>query len=205
MLCCVTAIIFCFILQRRFETLSREKEELSKENQALSGQLEKVKQGSQLVFPSYISCPSNSYYYFFQSCISGKRSVSDTGGEQATKEEKDTKIQVHPTISCFSHFALAALFMMYLLCSLLTQTLEKHLERQRGELRKEKERRLKAEKALRDSYNKIEQVFLMFFIHSMCLVFDVSYYIAFCTLIQALRECAFSLPRHFPQVFRYDI
>ncbi|KAG2664368.1 hypothetical protein I3760_16G078800 [Carya illinoinensis] len=90
-------------LKRRFETLSREKEELSKENQALSGQLEKVKQG--------------------------KRSVSDTGGEQATKEEKDTKIQ----------------------------TLEKHLERQRGELRKEKERRLKAEKALRDSYNKIEQ------------------------------------------------
>ncbi|KAG6625188.1 nuclear-pore anchor-like isoform X1 [Carya illinoinensis] len=90
-------------LKRRFETLSREKEELSKENQALSGQLEKVKQG--------------------------KRSVSDTGGEQATKEEKDTKIQ----------------------------TLEKHLERQRGELRKEKERQLKAEKALRDSYNKIEQ------------------------------------------------
>ncbi|XP_040999238.1 nuclear-pore anchor-like [Juglans microcarpa x Juglans regia] len=90
-------------LKRRFETLSKEKEELSKENQALSGQLEEVKQG--------------------------KRSISDTGGEQATKEEKDTKIQ----------------------------TLEKHLERQREELRKEKERRLNAEKAQRDSYNKIEQ------------------------------------------------
>ncbi|KAG6675327.1 hypothetical protein I3842_15G095500 [Carya illinoinensis] len=58
----------------------------------------------------------------------GKRSIGDTAGEQAM-EEKDTKIQ----------------------------TLEKHLERQREELRKEKERRLKNEKAIRDSYNNIEQ------------------------------------------------
>jgi hypothetical protein len=44
------AILFSFFLQRRVETLVKDKEELSKENQALSKQLEEVKQGSQLVF-----------------------------------------------------------------------------------------------------------------------------------------------------------
>lgn len=34
------------LLQKRCETLLKEKEELSKENQALSRQLEEVKQGS---------------------------------------------------------------------------------------------------------------------------------------------------------------
>lgn len=121
------------------------------------------------------------------------------------KRRKTPKYRFIQLSAVFLNSVLAALFIMYLLCSLLTQTLEKHLERQREELRKEKERRLNAEKALRDSYNKIEQVFLIFFIHSMCLVFDVSYYIDFCTLSQTLRECAFSLPRHFPQVFRNDI
>ncbi|KAB1212855.1 Nuclear-pore anchor [Morella rubra] len=90
-------------MKRRFETLAKEKEELSKENQSLSRQLEEVKQA--------------------------KKSGGDTTGEQAMKEEKDTKIQ----------------------------TLEKHLERQREELRKEKERRTKNEKAIRDSYSNIEQ------------------------------------------------
>jgi hypothetical protein len=39
------------------------------------------------------------------------------------------------------------------------------LERQREELRKEKEKRLKNEKAIRDSYNNVKQVFLLFVIH----------------------------------------
>ncbi|XP_062158169.1 nuclear-pore anchor isoform X2 [Alnus glutinosa] len=90
-------------LKRRYETVLKEKEELRKENQALSRQLEEVRQG--------------------------KRSIGDSSGEQAMKEEKDTKIQ----------------------------TLEKHLERQREELRKEKEKRLKNEKAIRDSYNNVKQ------------------------------------------------
>lgn len=91
--------------KRRFEIVSKEKEELSKEYQALSKQLEEAKQA--------------------------KRLVSDTTGEQAMKdmkEEKDTKIQ----------------------------TLEKHLERQREELRKEKERRLKTEKDKLKFLNELE-------------------------------------------------
>ncbi|KAM3731717.1 hypothetical protein ACB098_11G003200 [Castanea mollissima] len=89
--------------KRKYDIALKEKEELSKENQTLSKQLEESKHG--------------------------KRSVVDTTGEQAMKEEKDTKIQ----------------------------TLEKHLERLREELRKEKDRRLKIEKAIRDSYNNVDQ------------------------------------------------
>ncbi|KAK7842226.1 nuclear-pore anchor [Quercus suber] len=89
--------------KRKYEIALKEKEELSKENQTLSKQLEESKHG--------------------------KRSVVDTTGEQAMKEEKDTKIQ----------------------------TLEKHLERLREELRKEKDRRSKIEKAIRDSYNNVDQ------------------------------------------------
>lgn len=51
------------------------------------------------------------------------------------------------------------------------QILEKHLERQREELRKEKEdnrtekvRRLRNEKAVKDSYNNVEQVCYVFVI-----------------------------------------
>ncbi|KAG4950526.1 hypothetical protein JHK86_043765 [Glycine max] len=96
--------------EKRIDVLSREKEDLGKENQQLSRQLDEIKQG--------------------------KRSTSDTTGEQAMKEEKDTRIQI----------------------------LEKHLERLRDELKKEKEesrleksRRLKTEKAIKDSYNNVEQ------------------------------------------------
>ncbi|XP_059455352.1 nuclear-pore anchor isoform X2 [Corylus avellana] len=91
-----------FQLKRRVEALVKDKEELNKENQALSRQLEEVRQV--------------------------KRSIGDTNGEQAMKEEKDTKIQ----------------------------TLEKHLERQREELRKEKERRLKIEKDKTKFINELE-------------------------------------------------
>ncbi|KAG5136801.1 hypothetical protein JHK82_021532 [Glycine max] len=90
--------------KKRIDVLSREKEDLGKENQQLSRQLDEIKQG--------------------------KRSTCDTTGEQ------DTRIQI----------------------------LEKHLERQRDELKKEKEesrlersRRLKTEKAIKDSYNNVEQ------------------------------------------------
>ncbi|BFG28578.1 hypothetical protein CerSpe_148520 [Prunus speciosa] len=96
--------------KRRCETLLKEKEELSKENQALSRQLEEVKQG--------------------------KRSSGDTSGEQAMKEEKDKKIQ----------------------------TLEKLMERHRDDMKKEKEenriekaRRIRTEKAVKDSYTNVEQ------------------------------------------------
>ncbi|XP_028799696.1 nuclear-pore anchor isoform X2 [Neltuma alba] len=95
---------------KRMDSLSREKEELGKENQQLSKQLEEIKQG--------------------------KRPVSDATGDQAMKEEKDTKIQI----------------------------LEKHVEKLRDELKKEKEenrmekgRRMKNEKAIRDSYSNVEQ------------------------------------------------
>ncbi|KAL9321963.1 hypothetical protein ACSQ67_010016 [Phaseolus vulgaris] len=96
--------------KKRIDILLREKEDIGKENQQLSRQLDEIKQG--------------------------KRSTSDTTGEQAMKEEKDTRIQI----------------------------LEKHLERLRDELKKEKEesrlergRRLKTEKAIKDSYNNVEQ------------------------------------------------
>ncbi|KAK4595107.1 hypothetical protein RGQ29_018748 [Quercus rubra] len=93
-----------FVIQfkRKYEIAQKEKEELSKENQTLSKQLEESKHG--------------------------KRSVVDTTGEQAMKEEKDTKIQ----------------------------TLEKHLERLREELRKEKERRSKIEKDKTKFVNELE-------------------------------------------------
>ncbi|WVZ01618.1 hypothetical protein V8G54_027687 [Vigna mungo] len=96
--------------KKRIDVLLREKEDAGKENQQLSRQLDEIKQG--------------------------KRSTPDTTGEQAMKEEKDTRIQI----------------------------LEKHLERLRDELKKEKEesrlergRRLKSEKAIKDSYNNVEQ------------------------------------------------
>ncbi|KAE9621513.1 putative nucleoprotein TPR/MLP1 [Lupinus albus] len=96
--------------KKRTDVLSREKEELGKENQQLARQLDEIKQA--------------------------KRSTSDTTGEQAIKEEKDTRIQI----------------------------LEKHLQLLRDELKKEKEdnrversRRLKTEKAIKDSYNNVEQ------------------------------------------------
>ncbi|KAE9584981.1 putative nucleoprotein TPR/MLP1 [Lupinus albus] len=96
--------------KKRIDVLSREKEELGKDNQQLARQLDEIKQA--------------------------KRPTSDTTGERAMKEEKDTRIQI----------------------------LEKHLERLRDELKKEKEdnrversRRLKTEKAIKDSYNNVEQ------------------------------------------------
>ncbi|XP_050941525.1 nuclear-pore anchor-like isoform X2 [Cucumis melo] len=99
--------------KRKLEIVSKEKDELGKENQALLRQLEDIKQVNTV----------------------GKRSTGDSTGEQAM-EEKDTKIQI----------------------------LEKHLERLREELKREKDdsrieksRRLKIEKAIKDSYTKVEQ------------------------------------------------
>ncbi|XP_022969371.1 nuclear-pore anchor isoform X2 [Cucurbita maxima] len=99
--------------KRKLEIVSKEKDELGKENQALLRQLEDIKQVN----------------------VFGKRSTGDSTGEQ-TIEEKDTKIQI----------------------------LEKHLERLREELKREKEdsrteksRRLKIEKAIKDSYTIVEQ------------------------------------------------
>ncbi|PON44121.1 Nucleoprotein TPR/MLP [Parasponia andersonii] len=90
-------------LKRRLENLSKEKEELNKENQTLTRQLEELKQA--------------------------KKTGGDTSGDQAMKEEKDTRIQ----------------------------SLEKTLEKQREELKAERARRLKNEKAVKDSYNNVEQ------------------------------------------------
>ncbi|MED6155907.1 hypothetical protein PIB30_117441 [Stylosanthes scabra] len=92
------------------EKLSKEKDEHAKLIQQLSKQLDEIKQG--------------------------KRLTTDITGDQAMKEEKDTRIQ----------------------------TLERTLERQREELKKEREenrmekgRRFKTEKAIKDSYNNVEQ------------------------------------------------
>ncbi|XP_058722837.1 nuclear-pore anchor-like isoform X1 [Vicia villosa] len=97
--------------KKKTDLLSREKEDLGKENQQLSKQLDEIKQ-------------------------QGKRSTSETTGEQAMNQEKDTRIQI----------------------------LEKTLERVRAELNKEKEdksmeknKRLKSEKAIMDSYTNVEQ------------------------------------------------
>ncbi|CAK9308499.1 unnamed protein product [Citrullus colocynthis] len=99
--------------KRKLEIISKEKDELGKENQALLRQLEDTKQVNPV----------------------GKRSTGDSTGEQAI-EEKDTKIQI----------------------------LEKHLERLREELKREKDdsrteksRRLKIEKTIKDSYTIVEQ------------------------------------------------
>ncbi|RYR53574.1 hypothetical protein Ahy_A06g028755 [Arachis hypogaea] len=91
-------------------SLKNKNELLSKEVQQLSKQLDEIKQG--------------------------KRLTTDTTGDHAMKEEKDTRIQI----------------------------LEKTVERQRDELKKEREenrmeknRRIKTEKAIKDSYSNIEQ------------------------------------------------
>ncbi|CAL5187045.1 unnamed protein product [Lathyrus oleraceus] len=96
--------------KKKTDLLSREKEDIGKENQQLSRQLDEIKQ-------------------------QGKKSTSDTTGEQAMNQEKDTRIQI----------------------------LEKTLERVRAELNKEKEdksveknKRLKNEKAIMDSYTNVE-------------------------------------------------
>ncbi|CAJ2659083.1 unnamed protein product [Trifolium pratense] len=96
-------------LKKRIDVLSREKEDLVKENQQLSRQLDEIKQV--------------------------KRSTSDTTGEQGMNHEKDTRIQM----------------------------LEKYVEKVKAELTKEKEdksleknKRLKSEKAIMDSYNIVE-------------------------------------------------
>lgn len=86
--------------------MSREKEDLGKENQQLSRQLDEIKQGIHLFF-FFLNLPCCLFIFVsnlllllefivkFSWCISGKRSTSDTTGEQAMKEEKDTRIQVH--------------------------------------------------------------------------------------------------------------
>ncbi|MED6223251.1 hypothetical protein PIB30_072199, partial [Stylosanthes scabra] len=98
------------LLSKKEESLSKEKEELAKVIQQLSKQLDEIKQG--------------------------KRLTTDATGDQAMKEEKDTRIQ----------------------------TLEKTIERYRDDLKKEREenrvekgRRFKTEKAIKDSYNNVEQ------------------------------------------------
>ncbi|MED6204378.1 hypothetical protein PIB30_008504 [Stylosanthes scabra] len=98
------------LLSKKEESLSKDKEELAKVIQQLSKQLDEIKQG--------------------------KRLTTDTTGDQAMKEEKDTRIQM----------------------------LEKTIERYREELKKEREenrvekgRRFKTEKAIKDSYNNVEQ------------------------------------------------
>ncbi|KAF5728160.1 nuclear-pore anchor isoform X1 [Tripterygium wilfordii] len=99
-------------LKRRFDTSTKEKEELSKQNLVLSKQMEDSKQG--------------------------KRSTGNVSGEQVMKEkeEKDTRIQI----------------------------LERTLERQREELRKEKEdhqtekvKRQNCEKSIVESIKKSDQ------------------------------------------------
>ena len=62
------------------------------------------------------------------------------------------------------------------------------MERQREELRKEKERRLKTEKAIGNSYNNVEQVFDVFDIHV--------YLSCLMIVVKPLRQWAFSLPLH---------
>ncbi|XP_050233770.1 nuclear-pore anchor [Mercurialis annua] len=96
-------------LKKKSESLLREKDEFSKEKQALSKQIEDLKQG--------------------------KRSLGNASGEQVMKEEKEHRIQI----------------------------LEKILERQRDELKKEKEdRRAEKEKNLKAVENliveKVKQV-----------------------------------------------
>lgn len=61
-----------------------------------------MKQGSQVVLSFEIEIRStiqqSNLNLFFQSCVAAKKSGGDTTGEQAMKEEKDTKIQVYQTI-----------------------------------------------------------------------------------------------------------
>ncbi|XP_021299554.1 nuclear-pore anchor isoform X2 [Herrania umbratica] len=98
--------------KRRAESLTKEKEQMSKENQALSKLLEELKQG--------------------------RRSISDTTGDQVMKEkeEKDTRIQ----------------------------SLEKTVERTREELKKEKDehqnekaKRIKCERTIMEAVRKTEK------------------------------------------------
>ncbi|GLU08559.1 hypothetical protein SLE2022_254650 [Rubroshorea leprosula] len=95
--------------KRRLETLLKEKDQISKENQALTKQLEELKQG--------------------------KRSISNTTGDQAVKE-KDTRIQI------------------------LEKILEKHredLKKEKDEHQTEKANRLKSEQAISESVQKVEK------------------------------------------------
>ena len=86
--------LFCFIFQRRAESLAKEKEQMSKENQALSKLVEELKQGRiflRIIW--YYLCILSLTFEFFKV---GRRSSSDITGDQVMKEkeEKDTRIQV---------------------------------------------------------------------------------------------------------------
>ncbi|XP_065853782.1 nuclear-pore anchor isoform X2 [Euphorbia lathyris] len=101
-----------FQMKRKFDNLSKEKDEFSREKQALSKQIEDLKQG--------------------------KRTMGSVGGEQVMKEreEKEHKIQL----------------------------LERHVEKLREDLKKEKEdhrlekaNRKNREKAILESFQRVEQ------------------------------------------------
>lgn len=93
----------CSFVQKKFESSLKEKEDFSKEKQALSKQIEELKQGTFLnvkgcvvVFSCYHVLHNN-----LQWQLIGKRSIGNVSGEQVMKEkeEKEHRIQVNNSCS----------------------------------------------------------------------------------------------------------
>lgn len=100
MVSCLYPLFSFSYLQKKTDLLSREKEDIGKENQQLSRQLDEIKQqGIHYFFVPFhyllVECILN-----IEWCILGKKSTSDTSGEQAMNQEKDTRIQVSG-LDCF--------------------------------------------------------------------------------------------------------
>lgn len=102
--------------------------------------------------------------------VLAKRSSGDPAGEHALKEEKDQKIQVEINSPVYIYIFPSGTSGSFDFSTILTQTLQKMMERQKEamerqkeDLRNEKANRKKTENALLDSLNKIEQVFFFVF------------------------------------------
>ncbi|XP_008793820.2 nuclear-pore anchor isoform X1 [Phoenix dactylifera] len=121
------------ILKKKNETLTKEKEELNKENQALSKQIEDLKSSTNALskqieglksstndHSASVYCYMYCFLFLIWSNLAAKKNTADSV-DQAAKE-KDTRIQI----------------------------LEKTLERERDDNKKEKAKRQKNEKAVLD-------------------------------------------------------
>lgn len=102
-------VSFCFMVQNRGYILTKEKDELIKEKQALSKQMEDLR--SSISFGS--SLMRNNCWYepllWRLLCLPllGKKPTGETASEQAMKEkerEKDTRIQVCTACLFFDFF-----------------------------------------------------------------------------------------------------
>lgn len=98
---------FCFMVQKRVDILTKEKEELIKEKQVISKQMEDLKSSIPLV---HSFMPNYCWYQPLLEhslCLPllAEKPTGETASEQAMKEKEkeDTRIQVCTTFILFLH------------------------------------------------------------------------------------------------------